>query len=189
MLKKLCCLPVKFLDLFKHFDFLSLLAIRLYLVPIFWMAGTKKLDNIDNVIAWFRDGLNMPAPELMAYLSTYTEIIGALCLLFGIAVRIISIPLLIVMVVAAWTVHWTNGWYAITPGSAQGSERLGNFMEWLQLNYPGRHEFVTEFGQPVLLNNGIEFAATYFIMLSVLFFYGAGRYLSVDYWVCRRCCK
>ena len=37
-----------------------------------------------------------------------------------------------------------------------------------------------------LLKNGIEFAATYFIMLLVLFFTGAGRYLSVDYWIDRR---
>ncbi|HEX5635541.1 MAG TPA: DoxX family protein, partial [Gammaproteobacteria bacterium] len=31
--------------------------------------------------------------------------------------------------------------------------------------------------------NGIEFAATYLIMLLVLFFYGAGRYVSADYWL------
>jgi hypothetical protein len=37
-----------------------------------------------------------------------------------------------------------------------------------------------------LLNNGIEFAATYFIMLLALFFIGAGRYLSVDFWLARR---
>jgi len=36
------------------------------------------------------------------------------------------------------------------------------------------------------LNNGIEFAATYFIMLLALFFTGAGRYASVDYWVRRK---
>ena len=36
------------------------------------------------------------------------------------------------------------------------------------------------------LNNGIEFAMTYFIMLLVLFFQGAGRFLSVDYWIERR---
>jgi uncharacterized membrane protein YphA (DoxX/SURF4 family) len=38
----------------------------------------------------------------------------------------------------------------------------------------------------VILNNGIEFAATYFIMLLALFFIGAGKYLSVDYWIARR---
>ncbi len=187
MLRKVCCSIVKILDWFKHFDFLSLLAVRLYLAPVFWMAGMNKLKNIDDVIIWFRDGLNMPMPEVMAYLATCTEIIGAICLLFGIAVRLISIPLLVVMAVAALSVHWVNGWYAIAQGSGEGSARLSGLMEWLQINYPGRHEYVTELGQPVMLNNGIEFAATYFIMLAVLFFYGGGRYLSVDYWVCKKC--
>ena len=38
----------------------------------------------------------------------------------------------------------------------------------------------------VVLNNGIEFAATYFIMLLALFFIGAGRYLGLAYWIARR---
>ncbi|MAL94493.1 MAG: hypothetical protein CME40_05400 [Haliea sp.] len=33
-----------------------------------------------------------------------------------------------------------------------------------------------------VLNNGIEFAATYFVMLLSLFFTGAGRFVSLDYW-------
>nr|MBF4390077.1 AraC family transcriptional regulator [Vibrio anguillarum] len=30
---------------------------------------------------------------------------------------------------------------------------------------------------------GMEFAATYFVMLMVLFIYGGGRYVSLDYWL------
>ncbi len=41
-------------------------------------------------------------------------------------------------------------------------------------------------GTLVVLNNGIEFAATYFAILLALFFMGAGRYLSADYWIARR---
>ena len=37
----------------------------------------------------------------------------------------------------------------------------------------------------VVLNNGIEFAATYFVMLLALFFLGGGRFVSVDYWMAR----
>jgi hypothetical protein len=37
-----------------------------------------------------------------------------------------------------------------------------------------------------VLNNGIELAATEFVMLLALFFMGAGRYLSADYWIARR---
>jgi uncharacterized membrane protein YphA (DoxX/SURF4 family) len=35
----------------------------------------------------------------------------------------------------------------------------------------------------VVLNNGIEFAATYLVMLVALFFSGAGRWLSLDFWL------
>ncbi len=38
----------------------------------------------------------------------------------------------------------------------------------------------------MILNNGIEFAATYFIMLLVLLFMGGGRYTSVDYFIGRK---
>jgi uncharacterized membrane protein YphA (DoxX/SURF4 family) len=37
-----------------------------------------------------------------------------------------------------------------------------------------------------VLNNGIEFAVTYLLMLLSLFFTGPGRFLSVDYWLRRR---
>jgi uncharacterized membrane protein YphA (DoxX/SURF4 family) len=36
-----------------------------------------------------------------------------------------------------------------------------------------------------MLNNGMEFAATYFVMLLVLLVYGGGRYVSLDYWLKR----
>jgi uncharacterized membrane protein YphA (DoxX/SURF4 family) len=45
---------------------------------------------------------------------------------------------------------------------------------------------LTSSGNFVVLNNGIEFSATYFIMLLALFFTGAGRYASVDYWIRRK---
>ena len=47
----------------------------------------------------------------------------------------------------------------------------------------GNYEWLTENGSFVVLNNGIEFAATYFIMLLALFFLGAGRFVSLDYWI------
>jgi putative oxidoreductase len=50
----------------------------------------------------------------------------------------------------------------------------------------GNYDRLTEYGNFVILNNGIEFAATYFFMLLVLFFVGAGRHLSVDGWLYRK---
>lgn len=50
-------------------------------------------------------------------------------------------------------------------------------------NFPGRYNYITELGDPVILNNGMEFSATYFIMLLALLIYGGGKYVSVDYWL------
>jgi uncharacterized membrane protein YphA (DoxX/SURF4 family) len=49
----------------------------------------------------------------------------------------------------------------------------------------GNYSWLTDKGSLVVLNNGIEFGATYFVMLLALFFSGAGRFVSVDYWIGR----
>lgn len=184
----------RLLDMTRSLDFLGPLALRLYLVPIFWMAGSKKLADIDSIIEWFGNpdwGLGLPFPEFMAWAATLTEVGGAVLLLIGFAVRWISIPLMATMVVAAVTVHMENGWLAIAEGSGlfatprtEGAiERLNQGKEILQQH--GNYDWLTENGSFVMLNNGIEFATTYFIMLLVLFFIGAGRYFSMDYWIRR----
>ena len=184
------------LNMSRAVDFLAPLALRLYLAPVFWMAGTSKLTNMDATIQWFGNpdwGLGLPFPALMAWLAALTEAGGAILLLLGLAVRWVSIPLMITMLVAAITVHWQNGWLAIAEGTQSlfSSERTTAAVERLErakeiLQTHGNYDWLTEHGNLVMLNNGIEFAATYFILLLVLFFYGAGRYLSIDYWISRR---
>ncbi len=177
-------------------DFIAPLALRLYLAPIFWMAGMNKLGSMDSTIEWFGNadwGLGLPFPALLAWAAALTEAGGAILLVFGIAVRWISIPLMITMLVAMLTVHWQNGWLAIAEGSQSlfasdrtigAIERLDRAKEILQTY--GNYDWLTQNGSIVVLNNGIEFAATYFIMLLVLFFYGAGRFVSIDYWLNKR---
>jgi len=176
----------------RAIDWHGPLALRLYLVPVFWMAGTTKIDGWEDTVAWFGNpdwGLGLPFPLLMATLAVGAEVIGAICLLIGFAVRWISVPLMITMVVAAVTAHLQNGWLAIATGSGMfatertigGIERLSKAKSILKEH--GNYDYLTENGSFVMLNNGIEFAATYFIMLLVLFFIGGGRYFSVDYWI------
>ena len=184
------------LDRTRQVDFLAPLALRLYLAPIFWMAGSSKFSDFDNVVAWFGNpdwGLGLPLPGLMAFLAASTETLGAFMLLFGFGVRWISLPLMFTMIVAAFSVHWQHGWQAIADtkfclfncADAQAAgERLSKAKEILQEH--GNYEWLTEQGSIVVLNNGIEFAATYFFMLLVLFFIGAGKYASVDYWIAQR---
>lgn len=184
------------LDRTRAIDFLGPLALRLYLAPIFFMAGWNKWASMDSTIAWFGNpdwGLGLPLPGLMAYAATMTELAGAVALLLGLGVRWMSVPLMFTMIVAAFTVHIQHGWSAIadntfwlysTERTMGAAERLDRAKEILKEN--GNYEWLTEHGSFVVLNNGIEFAATYFIMLLALFFIGGGRYLSVDYWIGER---
>lgn len=175
----------------QRFDFLAPLAIRLYLIPVFWIAGTMKLADIDAVATWFGNtdtGLGLPMPLFFAYMAAFTEVIGAICLTLGLGVRYIVIPLSITMIVAILTVHFDNGWSAIAGMDSHAGERLNNLLVWLKQNYPIRYKFTTELGRPVVLNNGIEYAVTYLIMLGTLFFTGGGRYFSADHWIGRYLC-
>lgn len=185
----------KLLDCFRLADFLAPLMIRCYLAPVLWMAGSKKLLNFSNTVEWFGNadwGLALPVPGLLAFLVTSGEILGALCLLLGFAVRWVSIPLMATMVVAALTVHWKNGWLAISSaGGLFATERTEAAAAQLQkakeiLQQYGDWAELTRYGDLVMLNNGIEFAVTYFMLLLVLLFMGGGRYVSVDYWLRRR---
>ena len=182
------------LDATRTLDFLAPLALRLYLAPVFWYAGTNKLSHFEDTAAWFGNpewGLGLPFPTLMAGLATGTEVLGAVLLVIGLGVRWVSIPLMITMVVAAVSVHWQHGWQAVhdklspwaSPNVDGAMERLSRAKEILREH--GHYDWLTETGSFVVSNNGIEWAATYFVMLLALFFLGAGRYLSIDYWLAR----
>jgi uncharacterized membrane protein YphA (DoxX/SURF4 family) len=128
----------------------------------------------------------------MAFLAAYAEVLGAIALLLGVATRWFSVPLMVTMVVAAVTVHWKHGWQTISDsvmclfncaGTEEAALRLDRARSILQEH--GNYDWLTQSGSFVVLNNGIEMAATYFVMLLVLFFYGAGRYLSVDHYAAR----
>lgn len=183
------------LETTDRLDFLAPLLLRAYLVPVLWEAGIRKVNGFESTVAWFGNsdwGLGLPMPWLMAALATGTEVVGAILLALGFGTRWISIPLMVTMIVAAVTVHWKNGWLAIAAGDGLfATERTVGAIERLDraksiLQEYGHYSWLTENGSFVVLNNGIEFAATYFVMLLALFYLGGGRYISVDYWIARR---
>ena len=170
-------------------DFLAPLLIRIYLFPVFWMAGYNKLTGFEGTVGWF-NSMGFPAPELMVVLAISAELAGAVLLLIGIAVRWATIPLMFTMLIAMSSVHLENGWFAISDSSVcmfncekyeEAQIRKDKAKEILKKH--SNYSWITEKGSITILNNGIEFAATYFIMLLMLFFVGAGKYLSVDYWI------
>ncbi len=184
------------LDSTRVLDFLAPLALRLYLAPLFWMAGMNKVNGFEGTVGWFGNpdwGLGLPFPTLLAGLATATEVGGAILLVFGLGVRWISIPLMITMLVAIFSVHWGHGWQTIADAkfcmfncadAIDASERLSAAKGILR-EY-GNYDWLTGQGGITILNNGIEMATTYLIMLLALFFIGGGRYFSADYWIARR---
>lgn len=170
------------------------LLLRLYLAPVLAQAGWNKYQHFDNTVAWFGNadwGLGLPLPAVLAALAIAAELGGALLLLLGLFTRLATIPLMITMLVAIFAVHWPNGWLAIADSSSwlanarvvASAEQLSVAKDILQQH--GDYDWLTRNGSIVVLNNGIEFAATYFVMLLSLFFTGAGRYTSLDFWLGR----
>jgi len=88
-----------------------LLAVRLVLAYGFYNPAIMKWQNIESIKEWFGQ-LGIPFPGLNAYLSASTEMAGVILLTLGLANRIISIPLIFVMIVAIVTVHIGNGFEA-----------------------------------------------------------------------------
>ena len=182
------------MDATRKADFLGPLALRLYLFPVFWTAGTNKLSGMENVINWFGNpdwGLGLPAPALMAWMATLTEVVGALALIAGLGTRWFCVPLMVTMLVAAFAVHWENGWQAVAdPQSPFANDNIDGAMQRLDkakdlLREHGNYDWLTDTGNFVISNNGIEWSITYFVMLLALFFTGAGK-LSLDHFIAKK---
>lgn len=94
---------------------LPLLLIRLTLAYGFYTPAMNKWNDIDSVADWFAS-MNYPLPKINAYMAAGTETLGFILLTIGFVSRIISFPLIIVMLVAIFTVHYGNGWDASNNG-------------------------------------------------------------------------
>lgn len=201
----------------KHFDGAASVMLRLILAPVLIAAGFEKISG-DN---WFHHQMDaFPFPfnvlpaDISWFLAAWTEFLGGIALLLGLATRLIAIPLAVTMFVAAYAVHLDNGWPAIAPSSppaicADGSEAHAAstiFERYIKcynvnertieaakrlsrardiLREHGNYGYLNGGGSLVKLNSGIEFAATYLAMLIALLIIGGGRYLSLDYYLGR----
>lgn len=101
----------KFQEAMQPLSDLPPLFFRLVLAYGFYGPAMQKLNNISGIAEWFA-GMGIPFPTLNAYMATATETAGFVLLFLGMATRLISIPLIIVMLVAIFTVHFDNGFSA-----------------------------------------------------------------------------
>lgn len=90
---------------------LSLLFVRLILAYGFYEPAIMKWKDMGAVADWF-GSIGIPIPTLNAYLAASTELAGVVLLTLGLAVRYISIPLIVVMIVAITMVHLPHGFSA-----------------------------------------------------------------------------
>lgn len=199
----------------QKLDGVASLLLRLILGPVLIAAGWEKITG-DNWFAFQLDAFPFPfnvlPVELSWFLASWTEFLGGIALLFGLATRWVAVPLAVTMFVAAYAVHLDNGWAAIAPSSppqqciqgspahaesnlaqryiqctnvnartVEASKRLAKAKSLLRQH--GNIKYLNGNGSLVKLNNGIEFAASYFAMLMALTVIGGGRYFSLDYYV------
>ncbi|CAA6813960.1 MAG: DoxX family protein [uncultured Sulfurovum sp.] len=98
-------------NILSHGQSLSLLLARLAVAYGFYEPAMQKWSDIDSVSQWF-GSIGIPFPTVNAYLAASTELLGVVLLTLGLFTRLISLPLMIVMIVAITTVHLTHGFSA-----------------------------------------------------------------------------
>lgn len=140
----------------RNADGLPPFLLRLILAYEFWEAGVMKYQGEN----WFGN-LNFPLPfnllsdDLLWFMGTWFEIIGAIALILGLATRFFSLSLMILTIVAINVVHWPAEWNTLSElwrGYSISNKGFGNYK------------------LPLL----------YLLMFLPLLFGGAGKW-SVDY--------
>lgn len=94
-------------------SYLGLMGLRLLLAWEFWESGVEKFNG-DN---WFSDiqgdfpfPFNLVPVDISWFLSTWSELIGAVALAIGLGTRFFSLSLIILTIVAWASVHAGNGY-------------------------------------------------------------------------------
>ena len=164
----------------RGLDFLPPLLLRFFLAPLLWVSGSKKLGLFAgsdivwyNPMTWFdsagyQAGVEalgatpMPLPEIMNGVIGGVEVVAAFLLIIGLAVRWISLPLLALM---GFAVLLALG----------GGDILA----------AGKNMLMTH-GYTDATVDKLTLGVMYFIMVLSLFFMGAGRFFSVDWFLHRK---
>ncbi len=110
-LMKITQLYNEFARLAEYLKSPSLLFARLAVAYGFYEPAMMKWGDINATAEWFAS-MNYPLPLLNAYAAATTEITGVVLLTLGLFTRLISVPLIVVMIVAITTVHLSHGFSA-----------------------------------------------------------------------------
>lgn len=89
------------------------LPIRLTIGYGFMAHGWAKLSRGPAGFAKLLEQIGAPLPELTAWVATLLELLGGLAILAGAFVVVVSVPLIVMMLVAMFTVHLRYGFSSI----------------------------------------------------------------------------
>jgi len=169
----------------RGLDFLPPLLLRLFLAPLLWVSGSNKLGLFTSAdFVWFNPftWMNLDNPVFEATVAGlaklpfigeglatllglsigWLEVVGAFLLLIGFAVRWVSLPLLALIILTAIV-------------ALNGESVIGAIKDLL-----------SNHGYTDMSGSAFSKALVYFLMLLTLFFMGAGRFFSVDWFLHRR---
>ena len=114
-------------------DWVALLPIRLLMAYEFGKAGMMKLNG-NNWFANYQDNFLFPfnyvPVEVSWFMATWAEILGGLCLFFGLFTRFWAFSLIVVSIVAISGVHWPDDWNSLAElwkGYAITNKGFGNY--------------------------------------------------------------
>jgi putative oxidoreductase len=102
------------------------LPLRLIIGFGFMAHGWAKLSRGPSGFAKLLAQIAAPLPEATAWLSTFMEILGGLAIFVGAFVEVVSVPLIVMMLVAMFTVHLKYGFSSVyTIGLTEEGPRFG----------------------------------------------------------------
>src|SRR6516165_12007943 len=91
----------------------SPLPIRLVIGFGFMAHGWAKLSRGPSGFAKLLTQIGVPLPETTAWVSAFVELLGGLAIFVGAFVEVMSVPLIVMMLVAMFTVHLKYGFSSI----------------------------------------------------------------------------
>jgi putative oxidoreductase len=89
------------------------LPLRLVIGIGFMVHGWAKLSRGPSGFGKLLTQIGAPLPETTAWVSTFVELLGGLAILVGAFVEVVSVPLIVMMLVAMFTVHLKYGFSSI----------------------------------------------------------------------------
>jgi putative oxidoreductase len=99
----------------------ALLALRVVVGCGFLVHGLAKWNRGPANFGKLLHLIGVPAPVPTAWLVTLLEVFGGVAILAGVLVALVSIPLIVSMFVAMFTVHWRYGFSSINTIGLTGS--------------------------------------------------------------------